>query len=182
MSFRHEPRDHDGHVARFRKRLRALWGPRMRVRWDPYGSAISSGARGRWVIEELGHVSGLWQHVWHVEGPGGCYRDLGDWIFERLREMDRMCALSGLMGLKKLSDVTWGPRIDQARRATGAKSELFYAALDKARFYSGERRSYPAVHIPSAGEAAFRALPRRQRRKLLAAVRGRLRAKTHGAD
>lgn len=166
------PRHELPRLAAFRRRLRAVYGPRMRVVWDS--------VRNRWVLEEFGHRTHQWQHVWHIEGPGGQHREPGDWVFERLREMDRMCALSGLHGLKKLSDVTWGPRIDQARRATGARRDLFYQALDKAKWFFNERRHYAAAHIPSKEEAAFKALPRKARRAILQHVRTRMAGAPHG--
>jgi hypothetical protein len=99
-------------VARFRDRLRRFFGAGYRVHWDPSAGDIAP--PGRWVIQERGHRTGRWQHVWNVQSEEGCWRELGDWAFHRLHSMDMAMVNTAATGhgpsMGKLKSWLDGPR------------------------------------------------------------------------
>ena len=148
MSYRPEPRDFSGHVARFRARLSATMGGNLRVMWNP--RAGKTGFPGRWQIQEKGHRSGRWSHVWFIQGPLGEYRNVGEWAIGCIHAMDMQLVGSGPAGWERFQNANKDMRRARAiERARKWADQLQYELMPKAAHFAERRGLFvPRTELP----------------------------------
>jgi len=82
-------------------------------------------AKGRWVVQEKGRLTGRWQYVMLSQAPDGSPREPGNWLLARLHAADMTVVQAGAQGARKLKAMDDGVRKQRMMQKAIAEAERF---------------------------------------------------------